>query len=111
MELFTEILKAIVLGIVQGITEWLPISSTGHMILVDEFLQLAGDKQFVDLFLVVVQFGSILAVVLLLSNPDIITSGIHFIPSALPTDTTGPVASKTNLVIIIQITVPKIPGR
>lgn len=65
MVLFIEILKAIVLGIVQGITEWLPISSTGHMILVDEFLQLAGDKAFVDLFLVVVQFGSILAVVLM----------------------------------------------
>ena len=68
MELLIEILKAIVLGIVQGITEWLPISSTGHMILVDEFLHLAGDKQFVDLFLVVVQFGSILAVVLLYFN-------------------------------------------
>lgn len=65
MELLIEILKAIILGIVQGITEWLPISSTGHMILVNEFLQLAGDEAFVDLFLVVVQFGSILAVVLM----------------------------------------------
>ena len=66
--LLIEIMKAIILGIVQGITEWLPISSTGHMILVDEFLQLAGDPQFVELFLVVVQFGSILAVVLLYFN-------------------------------------------
>ena len=65
MLLFIEILKAIILGIVQGITEWLPISSTGHMILVDEFLHLAGDRAFVELFLVVIQFGSILAVVLM----------------------------------------------
>lgn len=68
MEMFIELLKAIFLGIVQGITEWLPVSSTGHMILVDEFLQLAGGKDFVDLFLVVVQFGSILAVVLMYFN-------------------------------------------
>lgn len=60
-----EILKAIILGIVQGITEWLPISSTGHMILIDQFLHLAGSKKFVDTFLVVIQFGSILAVLLL----------------------------------------------
>lgn len=68
MELLIEILKAVILGIVQGITEWLPISSTGHMILVDEFLQLAGEEAFVELFLVVVQFGSILAVVLMYFN-------------------------------------------
>lgn len=60
-----EILKAIFLGIVQGITEWLPISSTGHMILVDQFLHLSGSKKFVDTFLVVIQFGSILAVLML----------------------------------------------
>lgn len=60
-----EVLKSIVLGIVQGITEWLPISSTGHMILVDQFLHLNFSKNFVDLFLVVIQFGSILAVVTL----------------------------------------------
>ncbi len=62
---FIEILKTIVLGIVQGITEWLPISSTGHMILVDEFIKLNVSKEFMDLFLVVIQFGSILAVVTL----------------------------------------------
>lgn len=62
---FIEILKTIVLGIVQGITEWLPISSTGHMILVDEFIKLDVSKEFMDLFLVVIQFGSILAVVTL----------------------------------------------
>ncbi len=60
-----EILKTIFLGIVEGITEWLPISSTGHMILVDEFIKLKVDKEFLDLFLVVIQLGAILAVVLL----------------------------------------------
>ena len=60
---FLEILKAIILGIVQGITEWLPVSSTGHMILVDEFIKLDFSAKFINTFLVVVQFGSILAVV------------------------------------------------
>lgn len=60
-----EILKTIVLGIVQGITEWLPISSTGHMILVDQFMPLHQSADFINLFLVVIQFGSILAVVTL----------------------------------------------
>lgn len=64
--MFFEIIKSIVLGVVQGITEWLPISSTGHMILVDQFIKLsANDTAFRDLFLVVIQFGSILAVVTL----------------------------------------------
>ncbi|MEG1999888.1 MAG: undecaprenyl-diphosphate phosphatase [Evtepia sp.] len=62
---FVEILKAIVLGIVEGITEWLPISSTGHMILVDEFLKLSVSPEFLEMFLVVIQLGAILAVVLL----------------------------------------------
>jgi len=57
-----EILKAVLLGIVQGITEWLPVSSTGHMILVDEFIKLDFSDLFVNTFLVVIQFGSILAV-------------------------------------------------
>lgn len=62
-----ELFKAALLGIIQGITEWLPVSSTGHMILADEFIHLLGgtNKAFVDLFLVVIQFGSILAVVTL----------------------------------------------
>lgn len=60
-----EILKAIILGIVQGITEWLPISSTGHMILVDEFIKMNFSDIFVNTFLVVIQFGSILAVITL----------------------------------------------
>lgn len=57
MNLIIEILKAIVLGVVEGITEWLPISSTGHMILVDEFLHLNVTPQFKEMFLVVIQLG------------------------------------------------------
>lgn len=64
MEIF-EVLKAVVLGIVEGITEWLPISSTGHMILVDEFLKLNVSDEFKEMFEVVIQLGAILAVVLL----------------------------------------------
>lgn len=63
-----EFLKVFFLGIVQGITEWLPISSTGHMILVDEFIKLDVSPQFMEMFLVVIQFGSILAVVVLFFN-------------------------------------------
>ena len=57
-----EILKSIVLGIIEGITEWLPVSSTGHMILVDEFLKLDASDGFKELFFVVIQFGAILSV-------------------------------------------------
>lgn len=63
-----EILKAIIFGIVEGITEWLPISSTGHMILLNEFLTLDVSKEFWDMFLVVIQLGAILAVVVLFWN-------------------------------------------
>lgn len=63
-----EILKAVLFGIVQGITEWLPISSTGHMILVNEFVTLDVRPEFWEAFLVVIQFGSILAVVVLFWN-------------------------------------------
>ena len=63
-----DILKSIIYGIVEGITEWLPISSTGHMILVDEFVKLKANPDFMDIFLVVIQLGAILAVVLLFWN-------------------------------------------
>lgn len=60
-----EIIKAILFGIVEGITEWLPISSTGHMILLNEFVKMEVSEEFWDMFLVVIQLGAILAVVLL----------------------------------------------
>lgn len=60
-----EILKAVLFGIVEGITEWLPISSTGHMILLDEFVKLNMSAAFVSMFLVVIQLGAIMAVVVL----------------------------------------------
>lgn len=63
-----EILKAILFGIVEGITEWLPISSTGHMILLDEFVSLDVSEEFWEMFLVVIQLGAILAVVILFFN-------------------------------------------
>lgn len=60
-----EILKAFILGLVEGITEWLPVSSTGHMILVDEFIKLNVSNEFRSMFLVVIQLGAILAVVVM----------------------------------------------
>lgn len=60
-----EVLKVIILGIVQGITEWLPISSTGHLILVEQLIQLKQSEAFTNMFNVVIQFGSILAVVVI----------------------------------------------
>ena len=63
-----EILKAILFGIVEGITEWLPISSTGHMILLDEIIKLDVSEEFYSMFQVVIQLGAILAVVLIFWN-------------------------------------------
>ncbi len=65
MSFFLEIIKVIILGIVEGTTEWLPISSTGHMILVDEFIKLNVTDEFKEMFFVVIQLGAILAVCLL----------------------------------------------
>lgn len=62
---FTLVIQTIIMGIVQGITEWLPISSTGHMILFDEFMKMQVSDSFMETFLVVIQFGSILAVLFL----------------------------------------------
>ncbi len=59
------IIKAVILGIVEGLTEWLPISSTGHMILVNEFINMQVSTEFMDMFLVVIQLGAILAVMVL----------------------------------------------
>lgn len=63
-----EILKSILFGIVEGITEWLPISSTGHMILLDEFVKLNASEAFMEMYLVVIQLGAIMAVVILFWN-------------------------------------------
>ena len=63
-----ELLKAILFGIVEGITEWLPVSSTGHMIILDEFIRLDCRPEFLEMFLVVIQLGAILAVVILFWN-------------------------------------------
>ena len=68
MDFFIELLKSFFIGVVEGITEWLPISSTGHMILVDEFVKLNVSEEFLALFLVVIQIGAIMAVVILYFN-------------------------------------------
>lgn len=63
-----EIFKAVILGIIEGLTEWLPISSTGHMILADEFIKLNASDAFKEMFFVVIQLGAIMAVVVLFWN-------------------------------------------
>lgn len=96
-----EILKVIFLGIVEGITEWLPISSTGHMLLVDEFLTLSGSSEFKEMFFVVIQLGAILAVVLL------------FWKKMLPfqfEDKTKPVIKKDTVSLWLKVIVACIPG-
>ena len=65
MTAIIEILKAVLFGIVEGITEWLPVSSTGHIILLDEFVYLAGSDEFKSMFDVVIQLGAIIAVIVL----------------------------------------------
>ncbi|MGI6612586.1 MAG: undecaprenyl-diphosphate phosphatase [Candidatus Nanosyncoccaceae bacterium] len=63
-----EIIKVIILGVIEGVTEWLPISSTGHLILADEFLKLAQAPEFIEVFTVVIQLGAVLAVLSLYLN-------------------------------------------
>jgi len=63
-----EIIKTIIIGIIEGITEWLPISSTGHMILINEWIKLDVSESFEEMFLVVIQLGAIMAVVVLFFN-------------------------------------------
>ncbi len=65
---FIEVLKILFIGIVEGITEWLPISSTGHMLLVDEFVQLNFSEEFKSLFFVLIQLGAVMAVVIIFWN-------------------------------------------
>ncbi len=82
MDHVIELIKVIFLGIVEGITEWLPISSTGHMLLVDEFIQMNITQEFKDMFLVVIQLGAILAVVILFGRRCGPSSGKQ--PPSLP---------------------------
>lgn len=98
---FIEILKIIFLGIVEGITEWLPISSTGHMLLVDEFLQLNANAKFKEMFFVVIQLGAILAVVILFWS--------KMFPFQFK-DKGSPVIKKETFSIWFKVVVACIPG-
>ncbi|MDD6188646.1 MAG: undecaprenyl-diphosphate phosphatase [Clostridiales bacterium] len=98
---FIEILKTIFLGIVEGITEWLPISSTGHMLLVDEFLQLNASDSFKEMFFIVIQLGAILAVVVLFWG--------KMFPFQFR-DKTKPVIKKETFSIWFKVVVACIPG-
>ena len=96
-----EIIKVVFLGIVEGITEWLPISSTGHMLLVDEFITLDASDAFKEMFFVVIQLGAILAVVLL------------FWKKMLPLqfqDKTQPVIRRDTVSLWLKVVVACIPG-
>ena len=96
-----EIIKAIFFGIVEGITEWLPISSTGHMIILDEFVKLNVREEFWNLFLVVIQLGAILAVVLLFWN--------QIFPLNLK-DKNKPIWKKDILLLWVKILVACVPA-
>ncbi|MGN1031407.1 MAG: undecaprenyl-diphosphate phosphatase [Butyricicoccaceae bacterium] len=98
---FIEILKAIFLGIVEGITEWLPISSTGHMLLVDEFLNLNASDEFKEMFFVVIQLGAILAVVILFWG--------KMFPFQFK-DKSKPVVDRDIILMWIKVVVACIPG-
>lgn len=102
MELsFIEILKVIFLGIVEGITEWLPVSSTGHMLLVDEFIKMNTSEEFKEMFFYVIQLGAILAVVLLFWN--------KMWPFGL-TDDKKPAIKKDIFSVWFKVVVACIPG-
>ncbi len=98
---FIEILKVIFLGIVEGITEWLPISSTGHMLLVDEFLKLNMTEEFKEMFFIVIQLGAIFAVVLLFWN--------KMFPFQFK-DKTKPVVNMKIISLWFKVVVACIPG-
>lgn len=99
---FIEVLKVIFLGIVEGITEWLPISSTGHMLLVDDFITLnAVDDEFKEMFFILIQLGAILAVILLFWN--------KMWPFQLK-DKSKPVIIKETFSVWFKVVVACIPG-
>lgn len=111
MDIF-EILKVLVFGIVEGFTEWLPISSTGHMILLDELIRLNVTEEFKEVFMVVIQLGAILAVVVLYFNrlnPFINTRGREIRGTLIPL--WGNVAMKKATVILwLKVVVACIPS-
>ena len=96
-----EIIKVIFLGIVEGITEWLPISSTGHMLLVDEFIKLNMTEEFKEMFFVVIQLGAILAVVLMFFK--------KMIPFQFK-DKTKPKVKKETFSLWFKVVVACLPG-
>jgi undecaprenyl-diphosphatase len=98
---FMEFLKVIFLGIIEGITEWLPISSTGHMLLVDEFLKLNRSEAFKEMFFVVIQLGAILAVVVMFWN--------KMLPFQFK-DKSHPVIKKDIFSIWFKVVVACVPG-
>ena len=98
---FFEIIKVIFLGIVEGITEWLPISSTGHMLLVDEFIQLNMTEEFKEMFFILIQLGAILAVILLFWN--------KMWPFQIK-DKTKPMIIKETFSVWFKVVVACIPG-
>lgn len=122
MENIFEILKAILFGIVEGITEWLPISSTGHMILLNEFVKLDVSEEFWNMFLVVIQLGAILAVVVLFWNiiwPFGMSGNVHEFFSNSGKNglwdrkywTIGPISIKVEIILTwIKIVVACIPA-
>lgn len=98
-----EIIKAILFGIVEGITEWLPVSSTGHMILLEEFVKLDVSKEFWNLFLVVIQLGAILASVILFWN--------KIWPFQMPDKTKNKsIFKKDTWMLLFKVAVACIPG-
>lgn len=98
-----EIIKAILFGIIEGITEWLPVSSTGHMILLEEFVKLDVSKEFWDLFLVVIQLGAILASVILFWN--------KIWPFQMPDKAKGKsIFKKDTWMLLFKVGVACIPG-
>ncbi|MBQ3234762.1 MAG: undecaprenyl-diphosphate phosphatase [Clostridia bacterium] len=98
---FLEILKIVFLGIVEGVTEWLPVSSTGHMLLVDEFIKLKMSDAFKEMFFVVIQLGAILAVVCCFFN--------KMLPFQLR-DKNKPLWKKDTLMLWLKVVVACIPG-
>ena len=98
---FIELLKVIFLGIVEWITEWLPVSSTGHMLLVDEFLQLDASQAFKDMFFILIQLGAILAVVVLFWH--------KMLPFQVK-DRAKPFWKKDTLLLWLKVIVACIPG-